>query len=245
MEGMGAPSNIRSLAKLGWTAALVGLAVLVLAAPASAKGPPNGKGGPPPWAGSGGGSGGGPPARAGKGASAQKGKGAAKKADKALKKATKKREKAGEQAKENPAWTCFGLMIELGDAFAETFGTNENNANAFGKCVSEQARMQREEDGAEPEEEEPAECEEPVEGEEPTEDTAAELASLDENPPDEGEGCEPAEEETGDAPEDGEDSEDGEDGESDPAKEGDAELGLTCFLPAAARANPFAVCVQA
>lgn len=238
IRGIDARANTRSLARLGWTAALVGLAVLVLAVPASAKGPPNGKGGPPPWAGGAGGSGGGPPAWAGsgKGAGTQKARGAAKKAEEGLKKAAKQAAKAREQAEMNPAMTCFALLGELGEEFYETYGTNPNNANAFGKCVSEHAREQGEDDDEAPDDasEEPAECEQSVEGEEPAEeDPLAELASLDEDTPAEG-ACDPADE-TGD-PEDVGDPE-------DTGAEDEAEL--TCFLPAAARLNPFAVCVRA
>lgn len=242
---MTARATTRSLAKLGWTAALVGVAVLLLAVPASAKGPPGGKGGPPPWAGAGG-AGGGPPAWAGGGKGAAKAKGAAKKAEKGLKKAEKKAEKAREKAEKarekaelNPAMTCFALLGELGEEFYETYGTNPNNANAFGKCVSEHARKQGEDDGEVPEDEpeETPECEEPADDEEPVEDDPlAELASFGEDTPAEGE-CDPADEETGD-PGDPGDPED----ESD---EDDAEAALTCFLPAVARANPFAICVRA
>lgn len=225
---MRARSSTGSLSRLGWTSALVGVAVLVLAVPASAKGPPNGKGGPPPWAG--GGSGGGPPAWAGSGKGAQKAKGAARKAEKGLKKAANKAAKARDKAEMNPAMTCFALLGELGEEFYETYGTNPNNANAFGKCVSEHARKQGEDDEApEDEAEEPAECEEPAEG-----DPLAEVASFDEDTPAEGE-CDPADEETGD-PED----------VADPEHTGaDGEAALTCFLPAAAHRNPFAVCVRA
>jgi hypothetical protein len=235
IEGMPARERTRSLPRVGRTAALVGLAVLVLAAPASAKGPSNGKGGPPPWAG-GGGSKGGPPAWAGSGTGAQKARGAAKNAEKGLKKASNKAAKARDGAEMNPAMTCFALLGELGEEFFETYGTNPNNANAFGKCVSEHAREQGEDDDEAPDDasEEPAECEQSVEGEEPAEeDPLAELASLDEDTPAEG-ACDPADE-TGD-PEDVGDPE-------DTGAEDEAEL--TCFLPAAARLNPFAVCVRA
>ena len=214
--------NIPTLLRLGLTAAVLGLAVLALAVPAFAKG------GPPPWAGAGG-NGGGPPSWAGgakdAGEQAAKVRGAAKQRGAAgLKKAAKKRAKAREQAGKNPAMTCFDLLDELGDAFFETFGTNENKANAFGKCVSEEAHRQGE--GGEDEVEEDA-AEEPAECEEPAEETA-ELALLDQDPPAEGE-CDPAEEDST--------GEDGDAGVEAPE--------LACFLPAAARANPFAVCVRA
>lgn len=231
---MATRATIRWLARLGWTAAFVGLAVLVLAASASAKGPPSGKGGPPPWAG--GASKGGPPASAARGKGdgapppAAKAKGAAKKAEKALEKAARKTAKAREQAEQNPAMRCFALIGELGEEFYETYGTNPNKANAFGKCVSEHAREQGG-DGDEEPAEEPAECEEsaeseePADEEEPAEDPLAELASFDEEPPAE-DACEPAGDETGE-PETGDDAE------------------PMCFVPAAARANPFALCARA
>ena len=250
-----ARTNIRSLARLGWTAALVGLAVLVLAASASAKGPPSGKGGPPPWAG--GASKGGPPTSAARGkdkgasAPAAKAKGAAKNAEKAVEKAARKTARASEKAEQNPAMRCFALIGELGEEFYETYGTNPNNANAFGKCVSEHAREQGGDGDDEPDEdaaEEPADCEEPAEGEEqadgdePADDPLAALASFDEEIPAE-EPCEPGEGETGDT-EDGDGDGDGEN-ESETEPEADGEVELTCFLPAAARANPFALCARA
>ena len=46
----------------------------------------------------------------------------------------------------NPAWVCKAEREEMGDeVFAEEYGVNDNNADAFGKCVSEEAR---ERDGA-------------------------------------------------------------------------------------------------
>jgi hypothetical protein len=46
----------------------------------------------------------------------------------------------------NPAQVCKAQREEMGDeAFAEEHGVNDNKANAFGKCVSEEAR---ERDGA-------------------------------------------------------------------------------------------------
>jgi hypothetical protein len=40
----------------------------------------------------------------------------------------------------NPAWTCKVEHALTGDSFAGDFGTNENDANAFGMCVSEEAQ---------------------------------------------------------------------------------------------------------
>jgi hypothetical protein len=65
-------------------------------------------------------------------------------------------------ARVNPARACKAEREELGDAaFADEHGTNENGANAFGKCVSELAKEQGVEDpgdeGVEPGAGEPAE----------------------------------------------------------------------------------------
>jgi membrane protein involved in colicin uptake len=38
----------------------------------------------------------------------------------------------------NPAWTCKVERALSGDSFAEDHGTNENDANAFGMCVSDE-----------------------------------------------------------------------------------------------------------
>jgi hypothetical protein len=40
----------------------------------------------------------------------------------------------------NPAWTCKVERALSGDSFAEDYGTNDNDANAFGMCVSEEAQ---------------------------------------------------------------------------------------------------------
>jgi hypothetical protein len=40
----------------------------------------------------------------------------------------------------NPAWTCKVERALSGDSFAEDYGTNENDANAFGMCVSDEAQ---------------------------------------------------------------------------------------------------------
>jgi hypothetical protein len=43
----------------------------------------------------------------------------------------------------NPAKTCKAQRTAMGEqAFKLLYGTNANRANAFGKCVSKQARMQ-------------------------------------------------------------------------------------------------------
>jgi hypothetical protein len=47
------------------------------------------------------------------------------------------------QNRVNPAKTCKALRTSLGDTvFAQTYGKNENDRNAFGKCVSAKARAQ-------------------------------------------------------------------------------------------------------
>jgi hypothetical protein len=138
------------------------LAVLLLTASAGAS-PGNGNG-------SGKGNGHGPPASVGGGSGEAKAKrpppqaarGQARKAENAVRKAERRaeREAARESASDgaarlNPARACREERDELGDAaFAGEHGTNENGANAFGKCVSEQAKKQRADDpgdgGAEP-----------------------------------------------------------------------------------------------
>jgi hypothetical protein len=43
----------------------------------------------------------------------------------------------------NPAKTCTAQRTAMGEqAFKQLYGTNANRSNAFGKCVSKQARMQ-------------------------------------------------------------------------------------------------------
>jgi hypothetical protein len=256
-EGIEARACIRSVLTL----ALVSLAVLVVVAPAGAKGgPPAGKGGPPPWAGG------------GKGAKVHKAKGAAKKAEHAARKVEKaatKAEKARERGGElNPAMTCFGLLAEMGVEFYSHYGTNPSQANAFGKCVSEHAKAKGEggdeaEESAEceaPAEEEPAEpadptmldeLEEPADGEEPSDDCApgegepAECEAPAEEPPAENA---PAELTASEDPENADectpgDEEPGEPDEGEPEEtEGATAFVLACFLPRA-HANPFALCL--
>ena len=241
--------NIRSFLPV----ALVCLAVLVLATSASAKGgPPAGKGGPPPWAGG------------GNSAKVHGAQGAAKKAEKASRKAekaAKKADKAREGGELNPAMTCFGLLAEMGEEFYAHFGTNPNQANAFGKCVSEQAQAKGEGgEGGEGEAEEPADCEapaedepaattldelqEPTEGEEPMDDCVApaedEPGECDEQadePPAEDGSAELAASEDPDT--DGEcssdDEESGEPDESEPEDADGIPFALACFLPRRAR----------
>ncbi len=107
--------------------------------------------------------------------------------------------------------TCFGLLAEMGEEFYAHFGTNPNQANAFGKCVSEQAQAKGE--GGEGDAEEPADCEAPAEDEP----AATPLDELQE--PTEGEepmdDCAPAEDEPGECDEQADDP---------PAEDGSAEL---------------------
>jgi hypothetical protein len=129
------------------------LAALLLTAAASAS-PGNGNG-------NGKGNGHGSPASVGGGSGEAKAKGSppqaardqARKAENAVRNAERRdaREAAREDGpagpmRPNPAWVCKALLLEMGDeAFAEEHGVNDNKANAFGKCVSEEAR---ERDGA-------------------------------------------------------------------------------------------------
>lgn len=125
-------------------------------------------GGKPSWAGPpsdrGGGGGGGKPSWAGQGQATKAEKAAAKaeraqaKAERAQAKAASAQARKAERAQSgkpdltnldeltpedleglNPAWTCKTERALLGDAFADEYGTNENDANAFGTCVSEEA----------------------------------------------------------------------------------------------------------
>lgn len=158
--------------KLGLTTVLAGVLTAALLVPAVGAKPGNGNGngnGPPAWAGG------------AKGQEAsQKKPGLAVKEARMAEKDARKAEKAAQKAEKaaqrterhaarqaahedmekpaNPAQACKAEREELGDeAFAEAYGTNANKANAFGKCVSEQARDR----GSEP----PAEEEEAAAGE--------------------------------------------------------------------------------
>jgi len=135
------------------TLTLLLLAALV-AVPAAGAKPGNGHGGKPSWAGSGGH---GKPEWAGKGHEA-KGKGEKSKAAKAENAGGLKGKLKGLELEElsaedleglNPAWTCKveRLLMEV-ESFADEYGTNDNEANALGKCVSEEAH---EHDGVSPE----------------------------------------------------------------------------------------------
>lgn len=174
-------------------AALLAAALVVpgaTAQPGNGNGNGNG-GGKPSWAGppsdrGGGGNGGGKPSWAGQGQGQEKrAEKAAEKAERAQAKAASAQAQSAERAKSgkpdlanldelttedleglNPAWTCKTERALFGDSFADEYGTNENNANAFGMCVSEEAH---ERDGVSEEAVE-AFCEPAEDGEESSED---------------------------------------------------------------------------
>jgi hypothetical protein len=142
-------------------AALAALLVTTAASASPGNGNGNGKGNsgsPPASVGSGSGE-----AKA-KGSPPQAARGQAKKAENAERRAARAAARADNPAgpeRLNPARACKDELEELGDdAFADEHGTNENGANAFGKCVSEQAKEQSVDDpgdeGAEPGTGEPA-----------------------------------------------------------------------------------------
>jgi hypothetical protein len=125
--------------RLGLTTLLAtALAAALFVAAAGAK-PGNGKGngqGPPAWAG-GGAKAGSPPAWAGK---AGKDARAERKAERRAALAPAPDDVAEGPKHMNPAWICRFERERSGEeAFAEAYGTNENKANAFGKCVSLEA----------------------------------------------------------------------------------------------------------
>jgi hypothetical protein len=126
--------------KIGYKALLVALLAAALLAPAAEAKPGNGNGnGPPAWA-SGGNSG-----------SKANGKSArVEKSESKAQKAARKQERGaaravalqsnGEPKHQNPAWVCKFEREQMGaEAFVEEYGTGENTANAFGKCVSREA----------------------------------------------------------------------------------------------------------
>ena len=134
--------------KRGLTAVLAGALAAVLLVPAAAATPGNGNGngkgnGSP--ASAGGGNGGGKPDSAGN--SAGKADKATRKAEHAARKAERRAAREGtvedgdEPKHDNPAWVCKFERDRMGaEAFADEFGENENGANAFGKCVSQEAQ---------------------------------------------------------------------------------------------------------
>lgn len=54
-------------------------------------------------------------------------------------------ERQRERARDNAAQTCKAERSADRDGFAEKYGTNANKRNAFGKCVSQQARKDEDE----------------------------------------------------------------------------------------------------
>jgi hypothetical protein len=127
--------------KIGYSVVLAGLLAAVLLVPVAAAKPGNGNGngnGPPAWAGG------------GNGGSKAKGKPdqiESKKAQKAARQEERRAAHAAAQESDedepkhqNPAWVCKFEREQMGaEAFADEYGTNENETNAFGKCVSEEA----------------------------------------------------------------------------------------------------------
>src|SRR5688572_19033461 len=165
----GGPTRMRLGLKLFLATVLAAVLVVPAAGakPGNGNGGGNGGGGKPAWAG-GGGNGAAKaskPAKA-KGKPAWAGQGQAKKAEKAQRKLERRAaapeaddpaegEEQEGPLKDNPAFTCKFERDMMGDeAFAEAYGTNENKANAFGKCVSQEAH---ERDGVEGDDEEPTE----------------------------------------------------------------------------------------
>jgi hypothetical protein len=130
--------------KLGLKALVIALVMALAAVPAAFAGNGHGGGqGKPSWAGQG------KPSWAGSGHANGKAHHEQKE-----KKAKKPKHHQGDSAAEedsadevdleglNPAWYCKTLsdeMTKLERDFATMFGTNPNNANAFGKCVSRRA----------------------------------------------------------------------------------------------------------
>jgi hypothetical protein len=162
--------------KLGLKVLIAGALAAALLVPVAAATAGNGNG-PPAWAG--GGSGGakenGKPAWAGQGQ--------AKKAEKAAARAAAESD-ADAPKHDNPAWVCKFEREQMGtEAFAETYGTNENKANAFGQCVAQEAQDRDgvtggEEETPEPVGEGPTTPEEPSEEEETGEDGLAALQAF-------------------------------------------------------------------
>jgi hypothetical protein len=107
-----------------------------------------------------------------------------------------------DQLELNAAQDCRAEQGEVGDeAFAESYGTNHNNRNAFGKCVSGRVNELEEEetetevtpedgeevDSEDTEETQPEECEETTEPEDGEETTESEDAEPSTKPDDGGE----------------------------------------------------------
>jgi hypothetical protein len=141
--------------RLGPTTLLAtALAATLFVAAAGAK-PGNGNGnekgngqGPPAWAGAGA-KAGSPPAWAGKAGKDAK---AERKAERRAALAPAPDDVAEAPKHMNPAWICKFERTRAGEeAFVEAYGMNENKANSFGKCVSQEAHDR---DGVTPEDEE-------------------------------------------------------------------------------------------
>ena len=123
--------------KLGLMTLLATALAALLLVPAAGANPGNGNGngngngqGPPAWAG------GGKPDQAEKDAWK-----AAKQAAKAERRAARAQASDDEEPKHmNPAWICKFEREQDAEAFAEKYGTNDNKANAFGMCVSQEAQ---------------------------------------------------------------------------------------------------------
>jgi hypothetical protein len=127
--------------KLGSKALGIALVMALAAVPAALAGNGHG-GGKPSWAGQG------KPSWAGQGKPSWAGQGHAAHSDKAKKPKHQQDGSAddGTQSPDlqglNPAEYCRAIQDEanqLASDFASMFGTNPNNANAFGKCVSRRA----------------------------------------------------------------------------------------------------------
>lgn len=152
--------------KLGFTTLLATALAALLLVPAAGAKPGNGNGngngnGPPAWAGGGGGGakGGGRPDSAGKPDKPAK-------PEKPARPTAPDADDDDEPRHQNPAWICKFERERMGaEAFADEYGTNDNKANAFGKCVSREAHDR---DGVTPEDEEEAPA--PEDGETPAPD---------------------------------------------------------------------------
>jgi hypothetical protein len=140
-DGFGREGRKQMLGAKGLAAALTAI-LLVPAASAS------------PGKGNGNGTDQGPPASAGVGETKIRAdRGQARKAENASRQAERRAARDAARGddpagpmRSNPAQVCKAQREEMGDeAFAEEHGVNDNKANAFGKCVSEEAR---ERDGA-------------------------------------------------------------------------------------------------
>jgi len=145
-DGFGREGRKQMLGAKGLAAALT--AILLVPAASANPGKGNGNGNDQ-----------GPPASAGVGETTiraetpQADRGQARKAENASRKAERRAARDAARGddtagpmRSNPAQVCKAQREEMGDeAFAEEHGVNDNKANAFGKCVSEEAR---ERDGA-------------------------------------------------------------------------------------------------